>query len=102
MLAAIPLAFGIAWLAHWLLLLIGWRMRAADHIAYVVLSVAVPVIWIALVVGTEVRRARRTGAATTFGSVRWMDRRSIRRITRGGDFLRNVQGRDATRPTRMC
>jgi hypothetical protein len=35
-LAAIPLAFGIAWLAHWLLLLFGWRIRAADHIAYVV------------------------------------------------------------------
>jgi type IV secretory pathway TraG/TraD family ATPase VirD4 len=86
-LATIPLAFGIARLAHWLLLLIGWRMRAADHIAYVVLSVAAPVIWIALIAGTAMRRARRIGAATTFGSARWMDRRSVRRMTRGSGLI---------------
>ena len=96
-LAAIPLAFGIAWLAHWLLLLIGWRIRAADHIAYVVLSVAVPVIWIALVAGTEVRRARRTGAATTFGSARWMDRRSVRQMTLGTGLIIGRENRRAGR-----
>ena len=48
---------------------------------------AMPVIWIALIAGTGVLRARRTGAATTFGSARWMDRRSVRRMTRGTGLI---------------
>ena len=100
-LAAIPLAFGIAWLAHWLLLLIGWRIRAADHIAYVVWSVAVPVIWIALVAGTAMLRARRIGAATTMGLMAgygvqlWPILQDLHQLrdtygTRTGTFLSNA------------
>ena len=96
--AAIALAFGIATLIHWLLHLAGRPAQVTNHVAYAVFNVAVPVVWIGLAAGTAIWRARRFTAATTFGSARWMDLRSVRRMTRGTGL---VIGRENRRRGRL-
>ena len=58
-LAALALAFAAAWLAEWLLNHTGWESHAASRVAYSLFNLAVPVIWIALVVASGARQARR-------------------------------------------
>ena len=96
--AALALAFGIASLVHWLLRLAGRPAQVTNHVAYDVFNVAAPVVWIMLVAGTAIRQARRTRSATTFGSARWMDRHSVRRMTRGTGL---VIGREDRRGGRL-
>ena len=83
--AAVVLAYGTAVIAYWVMYHVaGLHFRTADHAAFYVLCVAIPVLWAALFFRM---RRRRAPVATAFGSARWMHRQAVHRMTEGSGLV---------------
>src|SRR5271169_6210746 len=83
--AAVVLAYGTGVIAYWAMYHgAGLHFRTADRAAFYVFCAAIPVLWAALFFWMRLRRAP---AATTFGSARWMPRKTVRRMTEGGGLV---------------
>jgi hypothetical protein len=83
--AAVVLAYGTGVIAYWVMYhLAGLRFRTADHAAFSVFCVAIPILWAVLFFWMRLHRAP---AAAAFGSAQWMPRKAVRRMTEGGGLV---------------